>query len=301
MKIKKSFIKAIIILKEEIIDKWNVVFIGEFLLILLLILLEKSFAISFISIIIHEFSHIIVARIKGSRFSSIQFHIYGSKVELLDVDELTYKDKLTVYIAGPLSNLLIIVFFIIINIHIPIRFINEIISLNLGLAMFNLLPAYPLDGARILEVLLSRIVLFRKAREIISYLSYIVAAGFILLFIMSFIKYDKLNLSMILVGIIVIYITNMEKKAVMYILMGNIYKKRKKLIKNNYIENRIISVYYKIGLVNLMTIVDKNRFNIFYVLDDDLKVLFTLREDELIEALKKYGNITLEEYYVNRV
>lgn len=297
MKIKKSFVKAAIILKEEIIDKWNGIVIGEVLLILLLILIKKSYAIAFISIIIHEFSHIFVAKLKGSRFDSIQFHIYGSKAELLDVDELTYKNKLIIYIAGPLANLLIIAFFTIINIYIPIQFIDEIISLNLGLAMFNLLPAYPLDGARILEVLLSRRVLFRKAREIISYLSYTVAAGFIFLFFILFITYGKLNLSMMLVGIILIYITNVEKKAVMYILMGNIYKKRKKLIKNNYIENRIISVYYKLGLVNLMTIVDKNRYNIFYVLDDDLKVLFTLREDELIDALKKYGNITLEEYY----
>ncbi len=297
MKIKKGFVKTAIVLKEEVIDKWNGIVIGEVLLILLLILIKKSYAIAFISIIVHEFSHIIVAKSKGSRFNSIQFHIYGSKVDLLDVDELTYKDKLIIYIAGPLSNLLIIAFFTIINIYIPIRFIDEIISLNLGLAMFNLLPAYPLDGARILEVLLSRKVIFRKAREIISYLSYAVAAGFIFLFFILFITYGKLNLSMLLVGLIFIYITKVEKKAVVYILMGNIYKKRKKLIKNNYIENRIISVYYKLGLVNLMTIVDKNRFNIFYVLDDDLKVLFTLREDELIDALKKYGNITLEEYY----
>ena len=43
--------------------------------------------------------------------------------------------------------------------------------------------------------------------------------------------------------------------------------------------------------------VDKNRFNIFYVLDDDLNVLFIMNEDELIKALKGYGNITLEEYF----
>ena len=43
--------------------------------------------------------------------------------------------------------------------------------------------------------------------------------------------------------------------------------------------------------------IDKNRFNSFYILDDDLKLLFIMHEDELIEALKLYGNITLEEYF----
>ncbi len=79
--------------------------------------------------------------------------------------------------------------------------------------------------------------------------------------------------------------------------MGNIFIKRNKLLRNNYIENKSISVYYKMGLVNVMAIIDKNRFNSFYVLDDDLRLLFIMYEDELIEALKLYGNITLEEYF----
>ncbi|CAH0435435.1 protein of unknown function [Clostridium neonatale] len=49
-------------------------------------------------------------------------------------------------------------------------------------------------------------------------------------------------------------------------------------------------------MVNVLTLVDKNKFNIFYVLDDNMKVVGTVCEDELIEALKEYGNISLEEY-----
>ena len=52
---------------------------------------------------------------------------------------------------------------------------------------------------------------------------------------------------------------------------------------------------------HLMSIIDKNRFNTFYVLNDDLKLLFIMHEDELIEALKVYGNISLEEYSKKRL
>ena len=78
--------------------------------------------------------------------------------------------------------------------------------------------------------------------------------------------------------------------------MGNIFKKRNNLVKNKFIENRSISVYYNQGLVSLMTFMDKNKFNIFYILDDDLKVLAILNEDEVIQSLKDYGNISLLEY-----
>ena len=49
------------------------------------------------------------------------------------------------------------------------------------------------------------------------------------------------------------------------------------------------------NLVRVLNLIDKNKFNSFYILDDELKVLKILNEDELLEALGEYGNITLEE------
>ncbi|MGL5085820.1 MAG: peptidase M50, partial [Clostridium sp.] len=106
----------------------------------------------------------------------------------------------------------------------------------------------------------------------------------------------KLNISMVIAGIIIGYITKCERRDTMYIIMGNIVKKRKSLIKNSYIENKTISIYYKMGLVNVLGLVDRNKFNAFYVLDEEMKLIYILNEDELIEALKIYGNLTVEEY-----
>ena len=78
--------------------------------------------------------------------------------------------------------------------------------------------------------------------------------------------------------------------------MGDMMRKVRKLKKHKYIENKSISVHYKKGLVNILTLVDKNKFNSFYVLNDDMELIFIIHEDELIKALKYYGNITLEEY-----
>ena len=51
-------------------------------------------------------------------------------------------------------------------------------------------------------------------------------------------------------------------------------------------------------MVNLLRIIDKNRFNIFYVLDEEMNLLYVLRENEIIETLKTIGNINLREYYI---
>ena len=78
--------------------------------------------------------------------------------------------------------------------------------------------------------------------------------------------------------------------------MGNIIKKRKKLVKESYIENKSSSVYYKMDLVKVLSLIDRNKFNSFFVLDEELQLLGIIYEDELIKALKDYGNMTLEEF-----
>lgn len=175
--------------------------------------------------------------------------------------------------------------------------VDKMININLSLLFFNILPAYPLDGSRVLEIILSEKILYKEVTDIISKISYMIALGLITISLVIFIYNKGINISLIIAAIIIYLITRSEKKSAMYILMGNIFVKRNKLLRNKYIENKSISVYYKLGLANVMAIIDKNRFNSFYVLDDDLRLLFIMHEDELIEALKLYGNITLEEYF----
>ena len=280
--------------------RWKQILLSEFLLVAVLINIDKTFLLSCICILIHEFSHILVAKMKGSKFNNLQFHIYGAKVELMDLEELTNKDKLIIYMSGAMSNIIIMIVSAILFKYTNKEIFEILFKLNFGLAFFNLLPAYPLDGARIMEIILSRKITYKRAQKIISIISYTIAAFFILISVSAAIFLKKFNISLFLIGIIMIDITSTEEEATMYILMGNVFKKRSNIIRNGFIENRTISVYYKQGLVKLLTYIDKNRFNIFYVLDYDMKLIYVLNEDELVEALKIYGNISLEDYVKNK-
>lgn len=270
--------------------------LAEIILIVLVCSYDKMFIFALIWVFLHEITHILVALKFGCKFYNIEFHIFGMKAELIDIDSLRENQKIIVYLSGALLNIVLAIFFYIINIKYNSSFIETSMNLNIGLAVFNLLPAYPLDGSRILEVILSKRMLFKKAQKIISIVSFSIAALFIIIAVIIYIFLHSLNLSMIIGAIIIIYITRMEEHTTMYITMSNVVKKRHKLLKNKYIENKSISVYYKQGLVNVLALVDRNKFNTFYILDDDMKLIYILNEDELIDALKVYGNMTLEEY-----
>lgn len=78
--------------------------------------------------------------------------------------------------------------------------------------------------------------------------------------------------------------------------MKDIIKKKIKFLKRGYIENRGISVHYKKDLLFILSLVEKNKYNMFLILNDDMKLIKTIYEEETIEALKIYGNISIEEY-----
>ena len=278
-------------------DRWKRSVLAEFIVFFILLSFNNSIILAFISILAHEGMHILVAKRKGCKFNDIQIHIYGTSAQFANIDELNKKEKLQIYLSGPFANFIIICIFWCIGFASNNILIDKMININISLLFFNLLPAYPLDGARVLEILLSQKILYRRANDIISKISYTIGVILLVIFIIVFAYSGVINVSILSASIAICLITRSEEKSAMYILMGNIFVKRNKLLRNKYIENKSISVYYKQGLANVMSMVDKNRFNIFYVLDDDLKVVFIMNEDELIEALKLYGNITLEEYF----
>ncbi|MGL4773059.1 MAG: site-2 protease family protein [Clostridium sp.] len=266
----------------------------DFLLLVVAVIFTEKFLTGILWVLLHEGVHIITARKFGCKLYSFNLNIMGTSANLSDVEDLSSTQKIILYLSGPVFNLLMALIFYLIGENTSSSFINDSLILNLTLGIFNLIPAYPLDGSKILESLLSKKLLYKKAKSIIGYVSYFIAAIFLFLGFITIIH--RINISLFLTSALITYTTFTDREKTMYIMMGDIIKKRTRIINKDYIENKSISVYYKKGLVNLMGLVDKNKFNTFYILDEEMKLLKIIHEDELIEALKEYGNITVEEY-----
>ena len=275
--------------------KWLKVLAVEILVLIWISEFNVSILISFLWIILHEAAHILVAQKFGCKFNNVKIGILGANAELIDLDEQSDRNRLLIYLAGPCFNLFIAVCMHCIYQYFNYDFFNNSMIVNLCLGAFNLLPAYPLDGSRIFEILLSKKFLYKKSKEITEIISFTISGVLFLLFNIMLLLH-KVNITLFLASILMGYTTFLEKEKTMYIIMGDMVKKVRKLKNHNYLENKSISIYYKMGLVNVLTLVDKNKFNCFYVLDEDMKLLGIIHEDELIMALKEYGNITLEDY-----
>lgn len=281
--------------------KWCIVIILEVSIFMWLGDYKSYILASFLWVILHEFAHIIVANNFECKFNNFNISIFGAKAELRDIDELTEWKKVILYASGPFFNIFMAALTTFFYDYFKYEFIYNSIIINLCLGMFNLLPAYPLDGSRICEILLARKFLYKKAKKLTEIFSFVISGILFIIFSTVIILLHKVNISLLLSVILITYTTFLEREKTMYIIMGDMIKKVRKLKKYNYIENKSISVYYKRGLVNVLTLVDKNKFNSFYVLNDDMELLGIIHEDELIKALKDFGNITLEEYIDIRI
>ena len=131
--------------------------------------------------LIHELGHLFVGlmmRMKPQKLEimpfgvSIAFKInpkdYNKKIK--NGNMLNMK-KIMVAIAGPLTNLIIIV--ITYNLKIDIIKAMMIIYTNLLIILFNFLPIYPLDGGRILKEFIHIIQGKRKSEDSINNISII--------------------------------------------------------------------------------------------------------------------------------
>ena len=115
----------------------------------------------FISIIVHEFSHSLVARKYGIPMKGITLFIFGGVAEM---EEEPPSPKVELFMAGvgPLSSMAIAgVFYGVSILGKTIGWgepVNGVVvylaAINALLAGFNLLPAFPLDGGRVLRAAL---------------------------------------------------------------------------------------------------------------------------------------------------
>lgn len=115
----------------------------------------------FASLIFHELSHSLVARRFDLRVGGITLFLFGGVAEL-EQEPRDPKSEFWIAIAGPLSSyFLAAVAFIIVAIlgpdqaQTPLYAVISYLGLiNIVLATFNLFPAFPLDGGRVLRAAL---------------------------------------------------------------------------------------------------------------------------------------------------
>tara|TARA_Y100000310_G_scaffold319435_1_gene374700 strand:- start:243 stop:1406 length:1164 start_codon:yes stop_codon:yes gene_type:complete len=127
----------------------------------------------FFSVLLHEFSHSLVAKHNNIKVESITLFFFGG-VSGITREDISPKKEFAMALAGPLFSFVLAAAFFttyFFTKNLSGIYINAIsfylFQLNLILGIFNLVPAYPLDGGRMFRAILHHYMHdLRKATKI---------------------------------------------------------------------------------------------------------------------------------------
>ena len=206
-------------------------------------------------IIIHEMGHIIISKILSYKIDKVIIYPYGGFVKLNTRINTKIENDLLVAISGIIMQSIYfgIIFFLYRNGIVREYIYSLFLLYHKSMLIFNLLPIYPLDGAKIVNLILSKYFSFNIA----NYISIVISLITVIFFLYSDI-YEN-NYSIILV---------------IGVLMKNIYKFYKDI---SYIYNRLILERYLFKFNYKKKVIIKNKDKMYknrvHIFNDNGKLM----------------------------
>ena len=240
------------------------------------------FLMSCLVAIEHECAHAFAAAKLGYHLNKIVLMPFGAVIDG-DLSDISIKDEIFVAICGPLCNLCTAVFFVAWWWLTPTvyAFTDTACYSSLTIALANLLPAYPLDGGRVLRCALTRALCKNGAKEgraekqaesICRIVTFLFSAGFFALFALS-----PKNLSLLLFGgfLFLGAVGNKERSA--YIRMDFSCKDALK----KGMELKRVAVLGSCAIKDVTGFLSRGSYLVLEVYDESERHLFDVPQNEL--------------------
>lgn len=133
--------------------------------------------IAFGSVLLHELGHAVVARHLGVRVSGIELHFFGGAAKMIEMPR-SANHEVAIAAAGPIVSLVLAGLGLGLGALTGSWLVTIVGWINVTIALFNLIPALPMDGGRILRAMLTRRMDFVRATDAAVTVARVVAIGF---------------------------------------------------------------------------------------------------------------------------
>ena len=239
----------------------------------------------FVSLLLHELAHALVASKLGYKCDKITFYPTGALLSGA-YDEFRFKDEILVSIAGPLVNLILIVVCLCLWWIFPelYNYLQVFVVANLSLLLFNLLPIFPLDGGRVLLAFFSS----KFDRKIAVNVAHNISIVFSILLFIYFIVtlFNHPNFQIGLMSIVVFISTFADNKELCYKRVVKSDIKKKKILRG--LKVSFVMVDSSLTVSKVYTKIDNFAYYKFLIVDKNLKILAEFDELQIEEILTKY-------------
>ena len=243
----------------------------------------------FSCVLLHEFGHAIAGRFFGVRTPDIILLPIGGVARMQRMPDQPWQE-IVVALAGPAVNVLILAglsfFFdvrtivhVLVDQKLPHELLPILAYINLMLVVFNLLPAFPMDGGRVLRALLATQMRYGQATWIAAW----IGRGFCLAFVAIAVLVPN-NVFLLLIAFF-IYIAGSQEADAAQI---------KDVAAGLRVEDAMITEFSVLPgsavLDDAVELLLRTSQHEFPVVDDAGQIAGLLIRDDLIAASKKHGS-----------
>lgn len=263
----------------------------------LLLLLVLSGGVKWVCLVIgvfffvtmHELCHSLAAKRFGIKVREITLLPIGGIASMSKMPEKPGQE-LFISLAGPLSNIAVIIIF-----YYPLKYllgkdvlfhplsaetwpltVAYIYWLNLMLAAFNMLPAFPMDGGRVLRAILANWLGYQKATRIA------VNFGHVFALVFAYFGIVRFNIILIVIAIFIYMAASNEE------LQVDVKETLKKFKVRDILPRDFYTCKPDMTLGKVLELVYHSHQEDFPVVDGDEMIGFVTRQD-IMAAMHRFG------------
>lgn len=243
-------------------------------------------------VLAHEIVHILVARACGLEVGEVELFPFGGVARIEDVLELDPQVEYNVALAGPLFNFFLVAIALLIYANLPTWRQNEsflfFIRCNLVLGFFNLLPALPLDGGRILRARLSGILGFRQATELAIHISRL--AALVMALIAAYLAFTgHFHVTLFAAAFFLYFAAARERTLAMYAFVRSLARKKQVFFAEGVISLVTLMALEDTLLKDVLRLFAIKKYHRILVVQRDGKLLGEVMEHDVVDALMQKG------------
>ncbi len=240
------------------------------------------------AVLVHEISHVVMALVLGVKVTEIEILPFGGQAKIEDFTGLEPDYEIYIALVGPIVSLSLAGIFYFLQAHLASSYLSLFININLFLGVFNLCPALPMDGGRILRALLSQAIGYKKATGKAAALGKLIAVIFILVGLYQ-VYFQKSGANYVVIGILLFWAARREGQMLVYAFMRYLVNKKGDLSKHGVLPAQQI-ISREDTLIKKILESTRPSYYLVVVAVDEADHLIGMRsEAELIECFFEKG------------
>lgn len=256
------------------------------------IVLEASISmwVGLVCVLLHEFGHALAAQACGASVESIEIAPFGGVARIKGLEQLPVGQSIIVALAGPLVNLVLLMACGYGAYAMPqhLQIWAELMDINLVLCAFNLLPAYPMDGGRVLCALLRSRAGLVRAQRLTAWLGIALGVLLVALGLISMHYIGKVNVTLLICGGYVIFVAGRAMRGTTFSYMQTMSGRMDELRAHRVLPVRTIAVQQDATDAEVFArLLPGALYRVVY-LDEDMHVVRKAWEGQLMQNL--YGH-----------